>query len=147
MIKRFIIIVLDGFGIGELPDANLYKDEGSNTLRGIYQNTKLSIPNMKKLGLYAIEGVTIPEREENIIGSYGRAVEQSKGKNSPVGHWEISGFVKEEPFKTYPNAFPKEMLEEFMQKAGIKGVLCNEVGSGTDILKRFGEEHMKQGSL
>lgn len=145
MIKRFIIIVLDGFGIGELPDANLYKDEGSNTLRGIYQNTKLSIPNMKKLGLYAIEGVTIPEREENIIGSYGRAVEQSKGKNSPVGHWEISGFVKEEPFKTYPNAFPKEMLEEFMQKAGIKGVLCNEVGSGTDILKRFGEEHIKTG--
>lgn len=145
MIERFIIIVLDGFGIGELPDANLYQDEGSNTLYGIYQNTKLSLPNMKKLGLYEIEGVKVSEKEENVIGSFGRAIEQSKGKNSPVGHWELSGFVTENAFTTYPNAFPQEMIQEFMQKANLKGILCNEVGSGTEILKRFGEEHMKTG--
>lgn len=72
-------------------------------------------------------------------------MEMCKGKNSPVGHWEISGYVQEEAFKTYPNAFPKEMIEEFMQKTGVKGVLCNEVGSGTEILKRFGMEHMETG--
>lgn len=145
MIERFILIVLDGFGIGELPDANEYHDEGSNTLLGIYQNTKLSLPNMKKLGIYEIEGVDIPEKEDNIIGCYGRAIEQAKGKNSPVGHWEISGFVKEKAFTTYPNAFPNELIEEFKQKANLEGILCNEVGSGTELLKQYGEEHIKTG--
>ena len=145
MIKRFIIMVLDGFGVGELPDANAYHDEGSNTLYGIYKNTSLAVPNMKKLGLYNIDGVPVSEKEEKTIGAYGRAAEQSKGKNSPVGHWEISGYVTENAFATFPNAFPEKMINEFIQKAGINGVLCNEVGSGTEILKRFGEEHMKTG--
>ena len=143
--KRAIIIVLDGFGVGEAPDANVYKDEGSNTLKGIYENTSLNIPNMKKLGLFNINDIGITEKEENVIGNFGKAAEICKGKNSPVGHWEISGYVQEEAFTTYPNAFPKELLDEFMQKTGVKGVLCNEVGSGTEILKRFGEEHIKTG--
>lgn len=138
-------MVLDGFGVGELPDANVYHDEGSNTLFGIYKNAKLNIPNLKKLGLYNIDGVPILEKENDIIGSYARATERSKGKNSPVGHWEISGYVTENAFKTYPNAFPKEMIDEFLQKTGLSGILCNEVGSGTEILKRFGEEHLKTG--
>lgn len=145
MINRAIIIVLDGFGVGELPDAYKYKDEGSNTLKGIYDNMQLKLPNMKKLGLYNIEGIGIPEKEENPIGMYGKAIEQAEGKNSPVGHWEISGYIQHPAFKTYPNAFPEKMINEFKERTGIKGILCNEVGSGTEILKRFGEEHIKTG--
>ena len=145
MINRVIITVLDGFGLGESPDAKEYKDEGSNTLKGIYDNAKLDLPNMKKLGLYNIEGIGIENKEENPIGVYGKAQEKSVGKNSPVGHWEISGHITNPGFKTYPHAFPKEMIDEFIEKTGVKGILCNEVGSGTEILKRFGGEHMKTG--
>ena len=145
MINRAIVIVLDGFGVGELPDANNYGDVGSNTLKGIYDNTKLNLPNMKKLGLYNITQIGIDEKEENVEGAYGKAIEQSVGKNSPVGHWEISGFILKNGFKTYPNAFPKDLINEFIKETGVKGILCNEVGSGTEILKRFGEEHIKTG--
>ena len=145
MIDRVITVVLDGFGVGETPDAKDYKDEGSNTLLGIYKNTSLKIPNMKKLGLYNIDGVSIEEKEENPIGCFGKAMEQSKGKNSPVGHWEISGFITKDGFNTYPNAFPEELIKEFIDKAKLKGILCNKVGSGTDILKEYGEEHIKTG--
>ena len=145
MINRAIVIVLDGFGVGELPDANNYGDVGSNTLKGIYDNTKLNLPNMKKLGLYNIPQIGIDEKEENVVGAYGKAIEQSVGKNSPVGHWEISGFILKNGFKTYPNAFPKDLINEFIKETGVKGILCNEVGSGTEILKRFGEEHIKTG--
>ena len=145
MINRVITIVLDGFGVGELPDAKEYKDEGSNTIAGIYNNTKLEIPNMQKLGIYNIDGITIGDKQENTLGSYGRAIEQSVGKNSPVGHWEIAGHITKNGFTTYPDAFPKELVQEFIEKTGIEGILCNEVGSGTEILKRFGEEHIKTG--
>lgn len=143
MIKRVITIVLDGFGVGELPDAKDYKDEGSNTLAGIYNNTKLNLPNLKKMGLYNIDGIELEQKEEKVIANYGKAVEKSVGKNSPVGHWEISCHITNPGFKTYPNAFPKELIEEFKKETGVKGILCNEVGSGTEILKRFGEEHIK----
>lgn len=143
--KRAIIIVLDGFGVGELPDCDKYGDKGSNTLKGIYENTNLQIVNMKKLGLYNIQDIGISEKEENPIGAYGKAKEQADGKNSPVGHWEISGYINHPAFTTYPNAFPDKMVKEFIEKANLSGVLCNEVGSGTEILKRFGEEHMKTG--
>ena len=145
MINRAIVIVLDGFGVGDLPDANVYGDVGSNTLKGIYDNTKLEIPNMKKLGLYNINEIGIDEKEKEPIGAYGKAKEQAVGKNSPVGHWEMSGYILRKGFSTYPNAFPKELIQEFIEKTGIKGILCNEVGSGTEILKRFGEEHIKTG--
>lgn len=145
MINRAIIIVIDGFGVGELPDANLYKDEGSNTLLGIYNKEHPNLPNMKSLGLYNIDGVEISDKALETKGAYGKLTETCVGKNSPVGHWEISGFVKKPGFKTYPNAFPKKLVDEFIKKSGIKGVLCNEVGSGTEILKRFGEEHIKTG--
>lgn len=145
MINRAIIIVLDGFGVGELPDADVYGDCGSNTLEGIYNNTSLKLPNMKDLGLYNIDGLKIDERKVKVNGVYGKLAEKSCGKNSPVGHWEICGYIKRPGFKTYPQAFPKEMIEEFKQKTGLQGILCNEVGSGTEILKRFGEEHLKTG--
>lgn len=139
-INRAIIIVLDSFGVGEAPDANEYGDEGSNTLEGIYYNTTLKLPNMKKLGLYNIQGLTIPEKEENPIGIFGKAAEKTKGKNSPVGHWEIAGFIKDEPFKTYYEGFPQELLDEISTRSGIEGFICNKKGSGTDFLKQYGEE-------
>lgn len=145
MIQRVNIIVLDGFGIGEAPDAKNYGDVGSNTLKGIYTNTKLNLPNLKKLGLYQIEGIGIQEEETEIIGTYGKAREQSVGKNSPVGHWEIAGYITKEGFRTYPQAFPEKLLEEWKQETGIEGILCNKVGSGTELLKEYGEEHMKTG--
>ncbi|MEE0126949.1 MAG: phosphopentomutase [Clostridia bacterium] len=145
MINRTIIIVLDSLGIGELPDADKYGDIGANTLGHIYEMAKPKLSNMKKLGLYNIDGLEIPDKEENIIGNFGKAKEKSEGKNSPVGHWEIAGFVNESPFKTYPNGFSKEMIEEFKKKTGLKGTLYNGVGSGTDLLEKYGEEHIKTG--
>ena len=145
MINRVIVFVLDSFGVGEAPDANLYGDQGSNTLVNIYNSTNLKIDNMKKMGLYNIDGISIPEKESNVIGSFGKAQEKSKGKNSPVGHWEISGYIKEEPFTTYPNGFPEEIIEEFKKEANLQGILCNKKGSGTDFLKEYGEEHLKTG--
>ena len=145
MINRAIIIVLDSFGVGELPDANLYKDEGSNTLKGIYDNIDLNLPNLKKLGLYNIDGIGIDNKEEEPIGAFGKAAEQSKGKNSPVGHWEIAGYVTEKAFTTYPNAFPEELIKKIKKTTGIEGILCNKKGSGTDFLKEYGEEHIKTG--
>ena len=144
MIDRIITIVLDGFGVGEAPDANLYGDEGSNTLRGIYNNTKLYIPNLKNMGLYNIDDINIEEKV-NAIGSFGKAREKSDGKNSPVGHWEICGHITKPGFTTYPNAFPQKLIDEFVKETGVNGILCNEVGSGTDILKKYGEEHIKTG--
>lgn len=145
MINRTIIIVLDSFGVGEAPDAAEYGDVGANTLAGIYNNTSLNIPNMKRLGLYNIQGLPIPEKEENPIGIYGKAAEKTKGKNSPVGHWEIAGFIKNEPFKTYYDGFPQELLDEISKRAGIKGFICNKKGSGTDFLKQYGEESIETG--
>lgn len=145
MINRVIIIVLDGFGVGEAPDANKYGDKGSNTLEGIYNKQKSQLTNMKKMGLYNIDGIKIEEKEEKIIAAYGKAKEQAVGKNSPVGHWEISGYILKDGFFTYPNAFPKELINEFIKKANIGGILANEVGSGTELLKKYGEEHIKTG--
>ena len=145
MVKRAIIIVLDGFGVGELPDAKDYGDEGSNTFAGIYNNTKLEIPNLKKLGLYNIQEIGIDNKEDKPIGIYGKAIEKTCGKNSPVGHWEISGFIKDKPFKTYPNGFPQELLDEVARLGGIKGFICNKKGSGTDFLRDYGEESIETG--
>lgn len=140
---RINIIVLDSFGVGELPDAHEYGDEGSNTLEGIYNNYKLNLLNLKKLGLYNIVGLNIPEKEENPIGCFGKATEISKGKNSPVGHWEMSGAITEVAFSTFPNGFPKDLLEKVSKEANIPGFICNEKGSGTDLLKKYGEESVK----
>ena len=126
--KRAIVIVLDGFGVGENPDANEYGDVGSNTLEGIYNNDNLNIPNMKKLGLYNIDGLAIPEKELNPEGIYGKAEEKTKGKNSPVGHWEMMGYIKDKPFKTYPDGFPEELLNEVAKRANLPGFICNKKG-------------------
>ena len=142
--KRGIIIVLDSLGIGALPDAHLYKDEGSNTLGNIMkENPDLNLRNLSRLGLGNIEGVKIPSlKEDNPVGSYGRMKEASKGKDTTTGHWEIAGLLTTEPFKTYPEGFPQEFIKAFEERIGTK-VLGNYAESGTVIIEDLGPLHEK----
>ncbi|CDF58189.1 phosphopentomutase [Thermobrachium celere] len=145
MVNRVTLIVLDSVGIGELPDAHEYNDEGSNTLGNIAKQLKgFELPNMQKLGLGNIDGVNDYKKEENPIGAYGRSLEMSKGKDTTTGHWEIAGLILERAFPTYPNGFPKELIEEFEKRIGRK-VLGNKPASGTAIIEELGDEHVKTG--
>lgn len=144
--KRIFLIVLDSVGAGEAPDAKEYGDEGSNTLRAVSKSPKFNINTLKKLGLANIDGIDLPHKQENVIGKYGKLQEQSKGKDTTTGHWEMSGIISEKPFPTYPNGFPDSIIKEFEEKTGRK-VLCNKPYSGTEAIKAYGEEHMKTGAL
>jgi phosphopentomutase len=144
--KRAILIVLDSLGIGELPDAAKYGDEGSHTLDNIYKACgPLKIGQLEELGIGNIEGVTMPRKVENPKGAFGKAQEKSMGKDTVTGHWEIAGVILEAPLNTYPDGFSDEIIEEFKKRANIKGILGNTVASGTEILKDLGEEHIKTG--
>lgn len=142
--KRFFIIVLDSCGIGELPDANLWRDEGSNTLGAIRNNPAFNCPNLKKLGLFNIDDVG--GGIDNPQGSFARLGELSMGKDTTIGHWEIAGLVSPKALPTYPNGFPKEIIDEFEKRTGRK-TLCNKPYSGTEVIKDYGEEHIKTGAL
>lgn len=144
--KRVFLIVLDSVGIGEMPDAAAFGDEGSNTLQAAAKSAYFSMPNMRKLGLFNIDGVTIGEREGKPRGAYARMTESSMGKDTTIGHWEIAGVISKAPLPTYPKGFPKEVLEEFSRKTG-HGILCNRPYSGTEVIKDYGEEHMRTGNL
>lgn len=144
--KRAILIVLDSLGIGELPDAAKYGDEGSHTLDNIYKACgNLKIGELEELGIGNIEGVNMPRKVENPKGAFGKAQEKSMGKDTVTGHWEIAGVILETPLNTYPDGFSDEIIEEFKKRANIKGILGNTVASGTEILKDLGEEHIKTG--
>lgn len=142
MSKRVFLIVLDSMGVGEMPDAHLFADEGSNTLGAIRRDPAFACPNLESLGLFNIEGVgggiAVPR------ASYARMREASRGKDTTVGHWEIAGVVSEKPLPTYPNGFPNEVIEQFARLTG-RGVLCNRPYSGTEVIKDYGEEHLKTG--
>ncbi|MEN3013998.1 MAG: phosphopentomutase [Endomicrobiia bacterium] len=144
MIKRVVLVVLDGLGVGYLNDAKEYNDEGTNTLTHIYQQIpNFSLPNLAKLGLYnLIENCKF--KYKNCIGSYTKMAELSKGKDTITGHWEITGIVVETPFPTYPKGFPEEIIKEFEKRIGTK-TLGNIPASGTEILKLLGEKHLKTG--
>lgn len=144
--KRVFLIVLDSVGIGEMPDAADYGDAGSNTLKAASASSYFSMPNMKKLGFFNIDGVDIYEREEHPTAAVARMTEVSKGKDTTIGHWEIAGVISPQPLPTYPDGFPKEILDEFSKRTG-RGVLCNKPYSGTDVIRDYGEEHMKTGDL
>lgn len=145
MINNVTLIVLDSVGIGELPDANKYGDEGSNTLGNIIKKTKgVKLNNLNNLGLGAIEGVEGLDSINNIIGSYGRLAESSEGKDTTTGHWEIGGIILKEPFPTFPDGFPEELILKYEMLIGTK-TLGNKVASGTVIIDELGEEHMKTG--
>ena len=144
--KRVFLIVLDSVGIGALPDAHIYGDEGTNTLLSCYNTKLLDIPNLVNMGFSNIEGCSYLGKCENPISSFGRCVELSKGKDTTTGHWEIAGLVSHNAFPTYPDGFPNEIISEFEKQTGRK-VLCNKPYSGTEVLKDFGKEHMENGAL
>lgn len=144
--RRIFLIVLDSYGIGALPDAADFGDEGSNTLKTITASKAYDTPNMKKLGLFNIDGVDWMKKEESPAGAYGRMKERSRGKDTTIGHWEIAGVVSPKPLPVYPNGFPEEILEKFREATG-REVLCNLPYSGTDVIRDYGEEHMKTGAL
>ena len=146
MINRIFLIVLDSFGIGEMPDSAVYGDEGSNTLHSCFLQAGFAVPNMAKLGLYNIDGVSFGKKENAPLGAYGRMAEKSKGKDTTTGHWEIAGLVSESAFPTYPEGFPDEIIKEFENRTGRK-VLCNKPYSGTRVISDYGKEHIETGSL
>ena len=117
--KRIFLIVLDSVGIGEMPDAALYGDAGSNTLSAASKSMYFSMSNMRKLGFFNIEGVNIGEREAAPAGSFARMKELSKGKDTTIGHWEIAGVVSDAPLPTYPQGFPKSVIGELDRKSVV----------------------------
>ena len=144
MAKRVFLIVLDSVGIGAMPDAHLWGDEGSNTVGAIRRHPDFSCPNLESLGFFNIDtvggGVDAPK------GSFARMNEASKGKDTTIGHWEIAGIYSPRPLPTYPEGFPKELMAEFERLTG-RGTLCNLPYSGTDVIRDFGDEHLKTGKL
>lgn len=144
--KRTFLIVLDSVGIGEMPDAAEYGDKGTNTLRSAAGSSFFYMPNMKKLGLFNIDGIDWAEGTDRPEASIARMKEVSKGKDTTIGHWEIAGLVSGQPLPTYPNGFPEEVIGEFRKKTG-RGVLCNLPYSGTEVIKKYGDEHVRTGDL
>lgn len=146
-IKRVFLIVLDSLGIGEMPDARDFGDEGSNTLAAISKSDKFNISVLKNMGMFNIDGVCdVLDGVFMPTGTFGRFEEASKGKDTTIGHWEISGVISEKPLPTYPNGFPDDIIEKFKKETG-HGVLCNKPYSGTEVIKKYGSEHMKTGDL
>lgn len=144
--KNFFIIVLDGVGIGELPDASNYGDEGSNTLYNISKAVNgLNLPNLQKMGLGNIHKILGIPQTKTPLASYGKMKEISKGKDSTTGHWELGGLYVDTDFSYFPNGFSKELIDKFIALTGCKGVLGNKPASGTEIIKELGDEHIKTG--
>lgn len=143
--KRVFLIVLDSFGIGEMPDSRDFGDVEVNTLASCCQSEYLQIPNLIKAGLGSVAGVTCLPNEKP-YAAYGRMAELSKGKDTTIGHWELAGVVSAHPLPTYPHGFPEEVLKPFREQTG-RGVLANAPWSGTEVIEKFGKEHMATGAL
>jgi phosphopentomutase len=156
---RAIVIVMDSVGIGELPDAAAYGDQGSNTVGNIARQVPLKLPTLRRLGLgnlvqldpngqakdSAVSAVSVVASVPP-LGAYGRMAEASKGKDSVTGHWEMMGIVLDRAFPTFPDGFPAAIIEEFSKLTG-RGVIGNKAASGTGIIDELGPEHMRSGSL
>ena len=145
---RVFLIVLDSLGCGNAPDAAAFGDEGSNTLKALYNSGNLNVPTLRNLGLFNIDGndyaPDLPVK--NPAANFCRLLELSAAKDTTVGHWELAGLVSKKPFPTYPNGFPAEIIEEFEQKTGYKTIL-NKPYSGTQAISEYGLEHVKTGKL
>lgn len=148
MFKRVFLIVLDSLGIGALPDADKFGDSGSNTLRSLTRSKELNIPTLKRMGIFNIRtaGLTKYALNNLLIANFGAMAEKSKGKDTTTGHWELAGIISEKPLPTYPNGFPNEVINAFCLQTG-KEILCNKPYSGTEVIKNFGDEHIKTGKL
>lgn len=146
--KRVIWIILDSVGMGAMPDASVFGDGGCNTIAHTWEyNGGLDIPNLLGLGYGNIDGMELLPKvdEQKICGAYGRAAELSNGKDTTVGHWEMTGVISRQAFPTYPDGFPHEIIDEFIRQTGVPGVLGNCVASGTEIIKELGAEHEESG--
>ena len=143
--KRAIIVVIDSMGIGAMPDHAEFNDIAEcNTLRNVcHFNKGLKAPNMAKLGLGKIQDFEGIENVPNPIGQYGTMQEKSKGKDTTTGHWEIAGLVSEKPFSTFPNGFPKELIDKFIEETKCGGILANKPASGTAIIEELNDVHHK----
>lgn len=144
--KRVFLIVLDSFGIGEMEDAASYGDVRVNTLGSIASSKDFHVPNLAKLGLFGIDGVECGTRVAEPLAGVARLREASKGKDTTIGHWEIAGVCSPSPLPTYPDGFPEDILQQFSERTG-RGVLCNRPYSGTEVIRDYGEEHMRTGKL
>jgi len=145
--RQLVLIVLDSAGVGAMPDAARYQDEGANTILNIARKRGyLNLPNLSRLGFGYIlhDFVQGIGRDETPLGSYGIMNEKSPGKDTTTGHWELSGIILKEPFATFPNGFDRDVIEEFSRRTG-RGVLGNKAASGTEIIKELGAEHMRTG--
>ncbi|HET7434342.1 MAG TPA: phosphopentomutase [Thermoanaerobaculia bacterium] len=140
---RAIVIVCDSLGVGELPDAREFGDEGSNTLGHVLETQRPQLPNLTRLGL--LHTLPTPASTEHPTSAFGRMAEVSAGKDTTTGHWEMMGLIVEDPFRTYPNGFPPEVISEYERRIGRK-TLGNKPASGTVILDELGEEHMRTGA-
>ncbi|HEX2123746.1 MAG TPA: phosphopentomutase [Thermoanaerobaculia bacterium] len=143
MKKRAIVIVCDSLGVGELPDAKDFGDEGSNTLGHILDAQHPTLPTLTRIGL--LHTLAEPASTDIPVGAFGRMAEVSAGKDTTTGHWEMMGLVVKDPFRTYPNGFPREVIEEYERRIGRR-TLGNKAASGTVILDELGEEHMRTGA-
>ena len=146
MTKRVFLLVLDSFGVGELPDAATFGDRGSHTLRSCFLQKEFDTPNLRKLGLFNIEGIDVGTPAAAPLAAYGKADEASKGKDTTTGHWEIAGLVSTQPMPTYPDGFPPEVIDAFEAATGRK-VLCNLPYSGTAVIRDYGRRHVETGDL
>jgi len=144
-IKRVFLIVLDSCGIGDAPDAELFGDYGANTIKSISKSKEFNIKNLLSIGFSRIDGLSYLGGGE-LKCTVARLCEKSKGKDTTIGHWEITGVVSEKPLPTFPHGFPEDFLKDFSKKIG-RGVICNKTYSGTEVIKDYGEEHLKTGDL
>ena len=144
--KRIFLMVMDSFGIGGAKDAARFGDEGSNTLKSLMETDGFSAPTLGKLGLFHINGVSHNPKQEPTVGAYARACEQSEGKDSTIGHWELAGIRSDDPLPTYPNGFPDDIIKEFERRTGRK-VICNKPYSGTEVIKDYGIQQTETGAL
>ena len=144
--KRVFLIVLDSCGCGEAPDAAKFGDFGVNTLKSCSTSPKFHVPNLISCGLGSIDGIDYLEKADPQTGACARLHESSAGKDTTIGHWEIAGLISENPLPTYPNGFPEEVLKPF-REATCRGVLANAPWSGTEVIQKYGAEHMKTGDL
>ncbi|HHY90881.1 MAG TPA: phosphopentomutase [Clostridiales bacterium] len=145
MVNRIVLFVLDSVGIGALPDADKFGDNGANTLGNIAKKCgHIELPNLVKLGLGNIDQIQGVSKTEKPLGAYGKAKEISNGKDTTTGHWEMVGLHIETPFQTYPDGFPESIIKEFEKRIGRK-ILGNVAASGTEIIERLGEEHIRTG--
>ena len=144
--KRVFLIVLDSVGIGAMDDADKFGDAGTNTLRSASRGSCFHVPNMEQMGLFNIDGMDWHEGVKKPTAGYARMTEASQGKDTTIGHWEIAGLISHKPLPVYPQGFPDDVIEAFEKMTG-RGVLCNKPYSGTEVIKDYGDEHVKTGKL